>query len=143
MGEQLKGGCLCGAVRFTAVPTKMEMGVCHCSMCRRWSGGAFMEVNCDSVEVEDKTDLATFESSDWGMRQFCRKCGSTLFWMMKDGSHAGVAVGAFDDPEAFKFTTEIFVDEKPSNFDFANPTRKLTGAQVMELFASQQGPQHG
>lgn len=143
MGEKLAGGCLCGAVRFTAVPDKMEMGVCHCSMCRRWSGGAFMEVNCSSIEVEDDTQLGTFESSDWGVRQFCKTCGSTLFWQMKDGSHAGVAVGAFDDPGAFDFTTEIFIDEKPGNFAYSNKTRQLTGAEVMELFASQQGPQNG
>lgn len=143
MSKQLKGGCLCGAVRFTAIPSKMEMGVCHCSMCRRWSGGAFMEVDCKSVEVEDEAQLGTFESSDWGIRQFCKKCGTTLFWKMQDGSHAGVAVGAFDDPGVFEFTSEIFIDEKPDNFAFSNPTKKLTGAQVMELYASQQGPQHG
>ncbi|MFN6987310.1 MAG: GFA family protein, partial [Rhizobium oryzihabitans] len=34
------GQCLCGAVGLEAVIGAREFGVCHCSMCRRWSGGA-------------------------------------------------------------------------------------------------------
>ena len=29
------GGCLCGAVRFTAAPPLRDVVVCHCSRCRR------------------------------------------------------------------------------------------------------------
>lgn len=127
------GQCLCGTVKFTATPTKNEMGVCHCGMCRRWSGGVFTAVSCGaSVEVEDDSQLGVYVSSDWGERCFCRKCGSTLFWRMRDGSNVAVSAQAFDDPEAFNFTSEIFIDEKPSNFEFANETKKQTSA---ELFA--------
>jgi hypothetical protein len=31
-------------------------------------------------------------------------------------------------------TTEIFVDEKPGYYTFANETRKLTGQEVMAAF---------
>ena len=41
-----KGSCLCGAVRFTAKNMSKEVGACHCSMCRKWGGGPFMEVDC-------------------------------------------------------------------------------------------------
>ena len=135
---ELSGQCLCGAVKFKATAECEEMGVCHCAMCRRWTGGAFMAATCKRVDVEDKSELGVFISSDWGERCFCKKCGSSLFWRMRDGSHNAVSIQAFDNPEAFAFTSEIFIDEKPSNYEFANKTKKMTGQEVIAAFAGGQ-----
>ena len=146
MSERLKGGCLCGAVRFTAAPENSEMGVCHCSMCRRWTGGTFMAVSCgtsDSVEVDGQEALGVFKSSDYGERVFCSRCGTSLLWRMADGSHVSISAQAFDDPSAFKFTSEIFVDEQSANYAFANETRRMTGPEVIAYFTQKtQGPQN-
>ena len=137
---RMAGGCLCGAVRFTAVPTKLEMDVCHCSKCRRWSGGVFMAVpGGDTVKFESDAALGVFGSSDYGERLFCRTCGSTLAWRMKDGSSTAVSMQAFDDSSGFVFAEEIFIDEKPPQYAFANETRKLTGEEVFAQFAKAQG----
>ncbi|MCV0424818.1 MAG: GFA family protein [Roseibium sp.] len=144
MSERLTGGCLCGSVKFTAVPTNDEMGVCHCEMCRRWTGGTYMAVSCgDSVAYEDEGALGVYKSSDYGERVFCKTCGSTIAWRLRDGSHTSLSAQAFDDPSIFKFTTEIFVDEQPDNYSFANETRKMTGPEVFAYYAKQQDPQHG
>ncbi len=146
MSERLSGGCLCGAVRFTAAPEKIEMDVCHCSMCRRWTGGAFMAVNCgasNTIVLEGKDAIGIYKASDHGERVFCTRCGSSLIWRMADGSHASVSAQAFDDPSVFTMTSEIFVDEQPDNYAFANDTRRLTGPEVIALFTQQQEPQHG
>ncbi|MAC08157.1 MAG: aldehyde-activating protein [SAR116 cluster bacterium] len=144
MVERLSGGCLCGKVRFSAAPAARDMGVCHCSMCRRWSGGAFMAVDCgDTVEFAEGAEPGVYVSSDYGERVFCAQCGSSLMWRMRDGSHASVSAQAFDAPEVFALTTEIFVDEQPSGYAFANSTRKMTGAEVFALYAPNQEPQHG
>ncbi|MFD2235867.1 GFA family protein [Aureimonas populi] len=142
MGEECRraGACLCGSVRLSAIPSKLEMDVCHCSMCRRWSGGTFMAVPCgDSLEFESAGTLGVYRSSDYAERLFCTACGSTLAWRMSDGSSAAVAMHVFTDTEGFVFAEEIFIDEKPPHYSFANDTRKLTGAEVMAQFASQQG----
>ncbi len=132
----LPGQCLCGAVRFSATPQRMEMGVCHCGMCRRWTGGAFMSVDCgQSLRVENAEHLGVYNSSVWGQRCFCKQCGSTLFWRTADGAVTMVAAPAFADAGQFVFTSEIFIDERPANFAFANDTHKLTGAEVMAAFA--------
>ena len=103
-----------------------------------------MAVDCaKSLKVEDAGALGVFTSSDWGERCFCSKCGSTLFWRMRDGSSAHVCAQAFDDPSVFTFAEEIFIDDKPDNYAFANDTRKLTGAEVMALFAQQDGTTDG
>ncbi|MCT8974398.1 GFA family protein [Microbaculum marinisediminis] len=132
-GENRQGHCLCGAVRFTATPKSDEMAVCHCSMCRRWSGGVFMAVECDAIEVGDDSSLGVYASSEWGERAFCSSCGSTLYWRMSDGSHTAVSAQAFEDPAAFRFVSEIFVDEQPSNYAFANETQRMTGPELIAM----------
>ncbi len=144
MADRLNGGCLCGAVRFSAEPKDRTMGVCHCSMCRRWSGGVYMAVECEGgVAIDDETAVGVYRSSGYGERVFCKACGTSLMWRMQDGSHHSVSAQAFDDPSLFEFTSEIFIDEKPGNYAFANQTRKMTGAEVFALYAPNQDPQHG
>ena len=134
---KLSGGCLCGAVRFSAKPEALEMSVCHCSMCRKWSGGVFMPVACgDSVEFEASNAIGNYQSSKWGQRIFCNKCGSTLMWKMTDGSFHGVAASAFDDQTKFVFTHQGFIDEKPDNYTFANETENMTGAEGFAKYAA-------
>jgi hypothetical protein len=130
------GGCLCGALRFSATPTSLGVDVCHCGMCRRWTGGAFMAVPCGAVAMENGAAAGVYRSSDYGERVFCKRCGSSLIWRMQDGSSAHVAVSALDDLSGFTLAQEIFIDEKPAFYDFAAETRKLTGADFVAMFAS-------
>lgn len=137
--KSLSGGCLCGAVRFVAVPEKLEMDVCHCGMCRKWSGGTFMAVPCTGVTVDDDASLSVYPSSDWGERVFCRTCGSSLFWRLRGGEgHVAVSLQSFDDLSPFAFTEEIFIDEKPALYAFAGERPRKTGAQVVAEFAAKQ-----
>lgn len=137
--KSLSGGCLCGAVRFAAVPEKLEMDVCHCGMCRKWSGGTFMAVPCTGVTVVDDTALSVYRSSDWGERVFCKTCGSSLFWRLRGGDgHVAVSMQSFDDLSSFTFTEEIFIDEKPALYAFAGERTRKTGAQVVAEFAAKQ-----
>ena len=100
----LQGKCLCGTVRFKAVPKNKDVGVCHCSMCRRWSGGPLMVLDCgDAVEYEDESDIEVFKSSKWGERGFCKNCGTALFWKLKGLDYYFVPVGTFDNPGDLKF----------------------------------------
>ena len=144
-GGKLTGGCLCGAVRFAATPAKPEMDVCHCSMCQRWTGGVFMSTSCGtSLEiVEGEGELGLYPSSEWAERGFCRKCGSSLFWRGIEDGHVAVSMQAFDDPTRFSFAEEIFIDEKPATYSFANQTRKMTGAEVIAAYAAKQEAGHG
>jgi hypothetical protein len=139
MTSPLSGHCLCGAVTFTATPERMEMGICHCAMCRRWTGGAFMAVTCEDVRVADESQFGVYKSSSYGERCFCKACGTTLFWRMADGSHTAVSAQAFDDPSQVPLTSEIFTDEQPANYAFANQTTRMTGPEVIAAFTAKGG----
>jgi hypothetical protein len=135
MSEALTGGCLCGAVRFTATPANREVGVCHCGMCRRWSAGPFLVIDCtDTVKVENMTDLGVYRSSEWAERCFCKQCGTPLFYRLIEKNMYFVSAEAFDDRSDYVLTSQIFIDEKPAYYDFANKTHNMTGAEVFAAF---------
>ena len=135
MTEPMNARCLCGAVTFSATPKTMEMGVCHCEMCRRWSGGVFMATDCSgTVRFAEGSPIASYKGSAWGERIFCRVCGANLVWQTQNGEHQSVALQAFDDPSAFTFTSQIFIDRKPESYDFANQTAMMTEAEVFAMF---------
>jgi hypothetical protein len=129
------GQCLCGAVRFDAVIASGDMGACHCAMCRRWTGGIFLSVECAEIDIADPDAMGVYASSDWGERGFCKTCGSSLLWRSKDGAHLAVSVQAFADPGAFPFATQIFIEEKPASYNFREETQVMTGAEVFAAFA--------
>jgi hypothetical protein len=137
----MPGGCLCGAVRFTAAPVAHDVGACHCGMCRKWTAGPFLALECGgTVQVDDPSSLSFYRSSEWAERGFCAKCGTSLFYRMVGKDFYAVSAEAFDDTSGFGFTSQIFIDEKPSYYTFANATKDMTGAEV---FAEMQAAESG
>ena len=132
----MSGRCLCGAVKFTAAPPNRYIGVCHCGMCRRWSAGPFFALDCHgTVNVADPSKLGVYRSSEWAERCFCTGCGTPLFYRLVGKDMYFVSAEAFDNSDEYTFTSQIFIDEKPSYYDFANKTHMMTGAEVFAAFA--------
>jgi hypothetical protein len=135
-----RGSCLCGAVRMTIKTTNKNVGACHCSMCRKWGGGPFLALECGSdVHLEGTDSISIFSSSDWAERGFCSKCGSHLFYRLKEQGHYAIPVGLLDEGEQWLFDQQIFIDEKPSFYAFANATKNLTGAEVFAQYSAPSG----
>lgn len=132
-----QGHCLCGAVSFTGKGASEGIHCCHCRDCARWNGGPLLSVEfTEGYDIEGP--VRWFESSDWAERGSCERCGSALFWRMRDGSHCSAAVGAFDEPKTFtKIDSHIFIDSKPGHYDFADDAPRLTAAEVIAKFTGQ------
>ncbi len=129
----LPGKCMCGAVTFTAAPTPAGLGAgaCHCGMCRKWSGGMYLSVDCgSSVVFEDGAPVGSYKGSEWGERLFCKECGSSLLWQTQDGQNQHVSIQAFEDPSQFEIGIQVFIDKKPENYALANDTKTMTEAEV-------------
>src|SRR5690554_1899348 len=130
----MKAKCLCGAVEVTA-PVQNEVGLCHCSICRRWSGGPMFAVHCGPDVTFSGETLVKFQSSDWAERGFCATCGTHLFYHLLPNNEYILPAGLFQD-QPFTLSNEIFIDEKPAYYEFKNETEKLTGQQVFDMFAA-------
>ncbi len=130
-----RGHCLCGGVTITARQAASDVGACHCKMCRRWGGGPFMEIDCGAdVEFEGEEKIAVFDSSQWAERGFCRNCGTHLFYRIKSSRQHMVPVGLFEDEAGLAFKGQVFIDEKPGYYAFANETQNLTGEELFKMF---------
>jgi hypothetical protein len=131
-----KGHCLCKSVSFQFQTKELEFDACHCSMCRRWGGGPGMGVTASHlIEMSGEEYIQLYSSSDWAERAFCRKCGTHLFYRLKDKSFTNFQLGTLENNDEYKFKLQIFVDSKPSNYSFADNTKKMTEAEVLAVFS--------
>ena len=101
------GGCLCGAVRYSATGQPVRAVACHCKFCQRRTGSAFIVsawFDESNTRIEGAENLKTYEhrsdeTGRWIRLQFCANCGTiithTAEFLPGLRSFSG---GSFDDP---------------------------------------------
>lgn len=100
----LRGGCLCGGVRFEVTEPLVSSSYCHCTRCQRRTGtaaSAQARVAPGSLAITQGEELVrAYEPEDGFAKLFCSVCGSSLFSRSpEDPSVMSVRFGAFDgDP---------------------------------------------
>ncbi len=111
---KITGGCLCGAVRYSADAAPTFVGICHCRDCQKYTGSAFAAVvalpkSALTVSGEMKSFTKAGDSGKPIARLFCPECGSSI---IDEGEiMPGVVMigaGTLDDPSWVKPTTQIY-----------------------------------
>ncbi|MEM7752620.1 MAG: GFA family protein [Pseudomonadota bacterium] len=131
------GSCLCGEVEYELAEEPTTYGACHCSMCRKFSGGIELgiQVPPGGVRFVPTDKLAVFESSEWAERGFCMLCGSSVFYRFTgEGPYAGmfsISAGTLEDMSGMTFDTEVYIDNKPDSHSFAGERTRMTEAEVL------------
>ena len=100
----VQGSCLCGGVAFEIELPFRRANVCHCSRCRKHSGGAGLVQGRVSREqfrlLRGEELIRAFRPEGGKVKAFCSVCGSSLFggdW--PDGAEVSVRFGSLDgDP---------------------------------------------
>jgi hypothetical protein len=121
MNLSLKGGCLCGAVRYRISGAPRSADYCHCRMCRRAAGApvvARLTVANDFFNWMSGTP-AVYRSSPDAERFFCRKCGTQLA-LRDEPDFLDVTLASLDDPEAVRPTYHIWTTSRIGWFDIAD-----------------------
>ena len=130
------GHCLCNAVQLTATVLPHSVSACHCTMCRRWTGGPLMVFDCGTeVSFKGQEHIGLYRSSDWADRGFCQRCGSHLFFLYRQTGQYFVPAGLFDMEAPVSLDLQVFIDDKPAYYNFAEQTENLTAAEVFALYA--------
>ncbi|MBY0612968.1 MAG: GFA family protein [Beijerinckiaceae bacterium] len=108
MTDEVRGGCLCEAVRFVACGKPYRVGLCHCLDCRKFHGALFHAsamFPIDAVSIEGET-------RDYKGRHFCPRCGSSVFAVT--GDEIEINLGSLDAPDQFRPTYENWVVRRES-----------------------------
>jgi hypothetical protein len=124
-----RGGCLCGAVRYTARGPLRGVVNCHCGQCRRFHGhfGAYTAVALADLTIDGEADLKWFHSSDFARRGFCRNCGSSLFWHAPAEDGISIAAGTLDEPTGLHTIRNIFAAHAGDYYQLDDTLETLPG----------------
>ena len=82
------GGCLCNGIRFEYHGTIREISMCHCSMCRKAQGSAYVAVSpidaSKFVITRGQELLREYRAVPHKARVFCATCGSPIYSQRDD-----------------------------------------------------------
>lgn len=111
----VEGGCLCGAVRYRYAGEVGRANYCHCSDCRRRTGGPFnvsVGLDADGFRVVTGRAASFTKRGDRGdeiTRHFCAESGSPLFTCSeRHPAHVYVTAGSLDDPALVEPARELW-----------------------------------
>lgn len=112
----ITGSCLCGAVRIRVDGKLGPLIFCHCSQCRRASGGAFAanaNVRARYLTLEGRESIREYESSRGKFRAFCSRCGSPIYSRVdSDPETYRLRLGTLDGDPGRRAVAHGFVDSK-------------------------------
>ena len=112
----VRGSCLCGSVRFEYSHAVTQVGMCHCSQCRKVSGTA-----SNAVIVVPEADFSWLSGAElrrvytrpsgW-KTTFCERCGSPLPQSLRGSAAYWVPAGLLDDDPGLRIGGHIYVGSK-------------------------------
>jgi hypothetical protein len=111
----LRGGCLCGGVRFELSEPPSGAGYCHCTRCQRRTGtaaSAQARIDGRTFHVLQGADLIGAWSPPGGGfdKCFCRNCGAHLFSRNPgEPRQMAIRLGAFDGDPGVRPSYRAFV----------------------------------
>ncbi len=110
----MRGGCLCGAVRFEIGLPVRAVVACHCGQCRKWSGHyvAATSAYLENFKLLAEGGLRWHQSSPVAKRGFCGVCGSSLFWRPESGGRISILAGALDGKIGLRTAAHIYTESK-------------------------------
>lgn len=112
-----RGNCNCGAVAFEFDKINSDIFMCHCSICRRYTGanGVAVAIVSNSqfrwLKGEDQIANWSKPDADW-QSWFCRICGSALPGK-NDDTHMFIPAGLISEgAEGMRVAHHIWVGSK-------------------------------
>jgi uncharacterized glyoxalase superfamily protein PhnB len=112
---KIKGGCLCGAIRYQVDGAPSSISICHCRSCRRASGApavSWFVISRAQFKLLSGNPAA-YRSSAQVQRGFCGKCGTQLTYAHDSAPQTiELTTASLDQPSAIEPTKEIWLSEK-------------------------------
>ena len=133
MTSVISGGCLCGSVRYEVHGPFIRAGHCHCSRCRRHSGGAVgtqgRVLRRDFKLLSGAESIRAYGGGAGAVKAFCKVCGSSLFggtW--PEGQEVSIRLGSVDGDPGIRPQTRTFVDSRAVWDEISDDLQQFPGA---------------
>ena len=109
----LRGGCLCGGVRYEIDAPLLAASYCHCTRCQRRTGtaaSANARIADGALRIVAGEELIREYRPDggWG-KLFCGTCGGALFSRDPATGSTSVRLGTFDSDPGVRPSYRQFV----------------------------------
>ena len=117
--RKVTGGCLCGDTKYTGNGEPKWVVHCHCKLCQRHSGAAFLTyVGFSYADLSwEEQPPAIYKMSDGVERGYCGNCGSTMTFGRPSLNEISVFAGTLDYPDQITPTAHAFWDHHFSWLD--------------------------
>ncbi len=128
--QPMRGGCLCGAVRYEVDGPLRNVVGCHCGQCLKTHGNyaAYSATDKKNLRLIEDRGLAWYKSSDTARRGFCRECGASLFWEPTFADYIAVSAGSMDGPTGLKVVRHIFTQDKPDWYEITDGAEQVAAS---------------
>lgn len=121
--QVLHGRCLCGQVQYEVLDSFSYALNCHCSNCRRATGSAFKPfagIEREKLKVLCASEDLLLFGGEQAHDAHCRKCGSLLYSVVRDGKFVHVTLGTLTETPTIRVSAHIFVGSKAPWYTIAD-----------------------
>jgi hypothetical protein len=126
----LAGKCFWEAVHYAVADQFVYAANCHCSNCRRTTGSAFKPfagIQREKFAITKGEDDRMIFGDEAGHDAHCRRCGSLLYSVVRDGAWVHVAMGTLVGDPSIRATAHIFVGSKAPWFTITDGLPQYQG----------------
>ena len=112
----MRGRCLCGTVQFEIVGALPALYQCHCSLCRKQSGGASNAatiVDADQLRwLSGEGAVRSWKKATGFRSDFCSTCGSPVPNVLGDKPYYWVPAGLLEEDGALRVAVHLHMGSK-------------------------------
>jgi len=135
----VKGGCLCGAIRYEVDALPISTGYCHCSICQKFTGSAMSTWTAFPASalrfVGEQPRY--FASSPIAQRGFCATCGSSLTYRLiqpRKAAYVVIFTSSLDEPKGHAPAAHSGIESKMPWLDILDdlPRTRTADSRVLQ-----------
>jgi hypothetical protein len=126
----LAGECFCRAVRYEVADEFSYALNCHCSNCRRATGSAFKPfagIARHRLRIVAGEDAVMIFGDEATHDAHCRRCGSLLYSVVREGAWVHVAMGTLLGTPSIRPTAHIFAGSKAPWYEITDDLPQYPG----------------